>query len=82
MKMKSLGTTILIFLFSYIVLTVSSFTINTAKHTHLKRANEHFTIKCDDNSHCNECQMNGFSPRCHDSVCYCCNSDKKCWCQK
>ena len=39
-------------------------------------------MTCSVNSDCKDCQMSGFQIRCHDKMCYCCGSDKKCYCQK
>jgi hypothetical protein len=38
--------------------------------------------KCGVSSDCKPCQMNNFYSKCHETICYCCNDERKCWCQK
>ena len=38
--------------------------------------------KCGVASDCKQCEMNGFYQRCHETLCYCCNDERRCWCQK
>jgi len=38
-------------------------------------------MSCNLPKDCKECQLTSFQVRCHDKICYCCGSDKKCYCQ-
>lgn len=41
-----------------------------------------FKISCNLDKDCKDCQMSGFRVKCHENICYCCDSDRKCYCQK
>ncbi len=38
--------------------------------------------RCNLDKDCKECPISGFHVRCHENLCFCCGSDKKCYCQK
>lgn len=52
------------------------------KFIFVKNYSELTSLKCKMDSDCKDCDISFFTKRCHEDTCYCCNNEKKCWCQK